>query len=209
MASTVDWMAMSGVRSSCATSVVRRRSSSRSRSMESAISSNVSPRRAISSSPCSFVRAARSPSLMARAVLVMRLMGLTSARANRKPMHDASTMASTVANTMAWYELSRNSSSVERSSASDPSTHTFTDPTATPSCSMLSYANWLFEVGCGASDILPAADFQPSPDSPICVESQTKPPPFWRMETPMPLFIDAVYSPAAMTSGLSSVPVSS
>ncbi len=42
--------------------------------------SNVSPRRAISSSPCSFVRAARSPSLMARAVLVMRLMGLTSAR---------------------------------------------------------------------------------------------------------------------------------
>ena len=112
IASTVDWMAISGVRSSCATSVVRRRSSSRSRSMESAIASNVSPRCAISSSPCSSVRADRSPSLMAFAVVVMRLMGLTSVRANKKPMHDASTMASAVANTMAWYELLRNSSSV-------------------------------------------------------------------------------------------------
>ena len=49
---------------------------------------------------------------MAFAVVVMRLMGLTSVRANKKPMHDASTMASAVANTMAWYELLRNSSSV-------------------------------------------------------------------------------------------------
>jgi len=112
MASTVAWMAMSGVRSSCATSVVRRRSSLRSRSMESAISSKVMPRRAISSSPRMPVRADRSPSLMAFAVVVMRLMGLTSVRANKKPMHDASTMASAVANTMAWYELLRNSSSV-------------------------------------------------------------------------------------------------
>ena len=102
MASTVAWMAMSGVRSSCATSVVRRRSSLRSRSMESAISSKVMPRRAISSSPRMPVRADRSPSLMARAVCAMVLTGRTRVRANRKPMHDASTMASTVANTMAW-----------------------------------------------------------------------------------------------------------
>ena len=73
------------------------------------MASKVAPRRAISSSPVRFVRADRSPSLMARAVRVMRLMGATRLRANRKPMHDASTIATTVAMSMAWYELLRNS----------------------------------------------------------------------------------------------------
>ena len=98
MASTVAWMAMSGVRSSWATSVVRRRSKSRSFSTDS----KVSPRRATSSSPVSFVRADRSPSPMARAVFIMRLIGDTKLRAKRKPMQEASTMATPPAMNIAW-----------------------------------------------------------------------------------------------------------
>ena len=90
-------MAMSGVRNSWATSVVRRRSRSRSFSTDSAMTSKVSPSRATSSSP------------MARAVFIMRLIGDTKLRAKRKPMQDASTMATPPAMNMAWYELSRNS----------------------------------------------------------------------------------------------------
>ena len=102
MASTVAWMAMSGVRSSWATSVVRRRSKSRSFSTDSAMASKVSPRRATSSSPVSFVRADRSPSPMARAVFIMRLIGDTKLRAKRKPMQEASTMATPPAMNIAW-----------------------------------------------------------------------------------------------------------
>ena len=85
----------------------------------------------------------------------MRLMGLTKPRANRKPQHDASTMATTVAIAMAWYELLRNSSSAERRSVSDPSTHTFTEPTAWPSTSMVAVAIWSGEGFLGASEVLP------------------------------------------------------
>ena len=130
IASTVDWIAISGVRSSCATSVVRRRSSSRSFSTDSAISSQRLAQLGDLVVAAQLGAADRLPSLISLAVLVMRLMGLTRPRANRKPQHDASTMATTVAIAMAWYELLRNSSSAERRSVSDPSTHTFTEPTA-------------------------------------------------------------------------------
>ena len=40
--------------------------------------------------------------MMARAVFVMRLMGATKLRANKKPMHDASTMATSDAKSIAW-----------------------------------------------------------------------------------------------------------
>ena len=73
------------------------------------MTSKVSPSRATSSSPVKCVRADKSPSPMARAVFMMRLIGDTKLRAKRKPMQDASTMATPPAMNMAWYELSRNS----------------------------------------------------------------------------------------------------
>ena len=75
MASTVACMAMSGVRSSWATSPVRRCSSLMSRSMVLAMSSKVSPSWPISSGPVTPVRAVRSPFLICLAVEVMRWMG--------------------------------------------------------------------------------------------------------------------------------------
>ena len=64
IASTVAMIAISGVLSSCATSLVRRRSSLMSLSSEDAMSSKVSPRRPSSFSPRMPERAARLPLLI-------------------------------------------------------------------------------------------------------------------------------------------------
>ncbi len=100
--------AAGGVLASCATSVVRRRSSSRSllsrlghgieRFAETgylAIVIEVHVRARADISLCYTL-------VMAFAVLVMRLMGPTRLRANRKPMHEASRMAMAAAKNMAW-----------------------------------------------------------------------------------------------------------
>ena len=71
---------MSGVRSSCATSEVRRCSILMSCSSVVAMESNVSPSWPISSSPVRLVRAVRSPLLICAAVEVMILMGRASER---------------------------------------------------------------------------------------------------------------------------------
>ena len=80
MASTVACIAMSGVRSSCATSLVRRCSNLMSRSSSVAMPSNVSPSWPISSVPFRPVRAVRSPFLICVAVAVIFLMGRVRAR---------------------------------------------------------------------------------------------------------------------------------
>ena len=78
MPSTVASIAISGVRSSCATSEVRRCSNLISRSNSDAIESNVSPKRPISSSPVKLVRAVRSPLRICAAVDVIFLIGFTN-----------------------------------------------------------------------------------------------------------------------------------
>ena len=152
---------------------------------------------------------------MAFAVLVMRLMGLTKARANRKPMHEASTMASTVAKAMAWYELSRNASSVCVVSVSEPYTHTRTDPTATPSTLTAAEANRLLSAAGGVS----VRDPDPTPSPPsmplsmlISEDDHTTVPAgspvrLSTMSTATPSLNPAAYWPMRNTSSLRSVPV--
>ena len=75
IASTVACMAMSGVRSSWATSPVSRCSSLMSRSSEVAMSSKVSPSWPTSFSPLTPERAVRSPLRICLAVSVILFMG--------------------------------------------------------------------------------------------------------------------------------------
>ena len=101
MASTFTSMAMRGVRSSWATSEVRRCSIVRSRSRLVAMSWKVSPNRPISSSPSTRQRAVRSPLRRALAACAMRRMGLERECEMNTPMMQASNMAAQAAAAMA------------------------------------------------------------------------------------------------------------
>ncbi len=152
---------MSGVRSSCATSLVRRCSSRRSFSTDAIMLSKVSPRCAISSSPVRLLRASNLPAFTAAAVRVSRLIGATSARANATPNSVDTATAAMPENASAAYELSRNCWSSLLMSVSEPYIHMRTLPTTVPSEIMFASAICAGSVG---SKVVPSG---PSTLSPV------------------------------------------